>query len=43
MKTLDRSALYKTAAIATAFVATAAWVWLLYILVKWMLRSLHSI
>ena len=42
MKTLDRSVLYKTVA-AVVLSATGGWIWLLYILAKWMVQSVHSL
>jgi len=39
----DRSVLYKTAVLVAVLVATAAWIWLLYGGVKWLILALrHS-
>jgi hypothetical protein len=41
MKTLNRSVLYKTAAMVAVFVATAGWAWLLYAVAKWLALNLR--
>jgi hypothetical protein len=41
MRTLDRSVWYKAIAVVTVFVATGGWIWLLYVLTKWIFIALH--
>ena len=43
MKALHRGILHKTVAIVSVLVATGGWIWLLYILAKWLIVSLRSL
>jgi hypothetical protein len=41
MRTLDRSVWYKAIAVVAVFVTTGGWIWLLYVLTKWIVLALH--